>query len=89
MAHLDLLGLDVPNACERARRVRVGDVCVPCSVHISADATLEEAVVRFVEHDTLSLLVQDGTRTLGVLRLADLFGELAGRIRRGACGDEG
>jgi len=88
MAHLDALGLDIPDACERAKRVRVGDVCVPCSAQIPADATLEEAVVRLVEHGTLSLLVHDGAETLGVLRLADLFTELAGRIRGGTREEE-
>jgi len=66
----------------------VRDVCTPATAGIDAQASLADAGAAFVRHQTLSLLVQRGGRTVGILRLSDLFDELARQIRRNAC-DEG
>ena len=86
---LDLLTGDLVNVCERARRVAVRDVCTPASQSISEDASLFDAIAEFLAHQTLSLLVRRGTTTVGILRLSDLFDELARQIKAGECQAEG
>ena len=88
LATLGMLTDELVNVCVRARHVRVRDVCTPATAGIDAQASLADAGAAFVRHQTLSLLVQRGGRTVGILRLSDLFDELARQIRRNAC-DEG
>jgi CBS domain-containing protein len=85
MQMLDLLTGDLVNLCERARSALVKDVFTPTTVSIDEGATLHEAIARFLEHQTLSLLVTRGGDTVGLLRLSDLFEEVAGQIIRGDC----
>jgi predicted transcriptional regulator len=80
---LELMGEDVVDVDERAKNVRVVDACVPTSATIEREAPLFEAIRTFLVHDTLSLLVTDGGRTVGILRLFDLLDELAREIRQG------
>lgn len=88
LATLGMLTDDLVNVCVRARNVRVRDVCTPATAGIDEQATLADASAAFVQHQTLSLLVRRGGRTVGILRLSDLFDELARQIRLNAC-DEG
>jgi CBS domain-containing protein len=86
-ASLQTLGLltdDLVDVCVRARTVAVRDVYTPATASIDEDAPLAEAAAAFVEHQTLSLLVRRGGRTVGILRLSDLFDELARQIRQDA-----
>lgn len=85
MRTLDLLTSDLMDVCERARNVQVGDVYSPTTVSVEADAPLTDAIVIFLRHQTLSLLVKRGDRTVGILRLSDLFDELARQIVEGDC----
>ena len=66
---------------EKARHVLVGDVFNPTSATIHADATLTEAIRVFLNHNLLSLMVTQDDKTVGVLRLADLFDEIAEEVR--------
>jgi len=43
----------------------------------------------FLAHQTLSLLVGEGDRTVGILRLSDFFDELARQIMSGGCSGQG
>jgi len=78
---LSLLENDQVDLCERSSHVRVGDVCAPIAVHIESDASLPEAIRLFGEYRRLSLLVTRGGKTVGVLRVSDLFDELAGQMK--------
>ena len=51
---------------------------------IDESASLAEAAAVFVERQTLSLLVTRGGQTVGILRLSDLFDELARQIKQDA-----
>jgi len=86
---LDLLTGDLVDVCERARHVVVRDVCTPVTQSISEDASLFDAIAEFLKHQTLSLLVRRGSATVGILRLSDLFDELARQIKAGECQAEG
>jgi CBS domain-containing protein len=85
MQTLDFLTGDLVDVCERARNVCVGDVYTPATQGINEDATLADAVSTFLEHQTLSLLVQRAGVTVGILRLSDLFDELARQIMQDEC----
>jgi len=85
MQTLDLLTSDLVNVCERARNVAVRDVFTPATQGISEDASLADAVNAFLLHQTLSLLVQRSGVTVGILRLSDLFDELARQIMQDEC----
>jgi CBS domain-containing protein len=87
-ASIRTLGLftgDLVDLCVRARSVAVRDCYTPATASIADDASLADAAAAFTEHQTLSLLVQRGGRTVGILRLSDLFDELARQIKR--CAD--
>lgn len=84
----DLLQDEFANPCQRARSVRVGDVCAPAAFTVARDASLLEAVRVFLAHQTLSLLVTDGAATVGILRLVDLYDAIAGAVTQDACETE-
>lgn len=88
MQMLDLLTGDLVDLCEMARNVAVRDVYTAATVSIDEGATLFEAISRFLRYQTLSLLVTRGATTVGILRLSDLFDELARQIMTGECENE-
>jgi CBS domain containing-hemolysin-like protein len=82
---LDFLTSDLVNVCVRARRVLVRDACTPATASIDESANLLDAVGMFLSHQTLSLLVRRSGETVGILRLSDLFDELARKIMHDDC----
>lgn len=87
MKMLDLLTSDLVDLCERARNVAVGEVQTRATVSIDEEAPLAEAISSFLRHQTLSLLVTRGREKVGILRLSDLFDELARQIMDADCTD--
>jgi CBS domain-containing protein len=85
MRTLDLLAGDLVDVCARARSVAVRDVYTSATVSIDEGASLFDAMAEFLAHQTLSLLVRRGGQTVGILRLSDLFDELARQIKAGEC----
>lgn len=85
MQTLDLLTGDLVDVCERASNVSVRDVYTPANQGISEDASLADAISSFLAHQTLSLLVRRAGVTVGILRLSDLFEELARQIMQNDC----
>lgn len=88
MQMLDLLTADLTNRCESARNTPVRDILRPVTVSIEETASLPDAISAFLRHQTLSLLVTRSGTTVGILRLSDLFDELAGEIMREECEEE-
>ncbi len=82
---LDFLTSDLVNVCERARNVSVRDVLAPANQGVEESASLADAVAAFLAHQTLSLLVRRQGKTVGILRLSDLFDELARQITQNEC----
>lgn len=82
---LDFLTSDLVNVCVRARSVVVRDVYTSATVSIDEGASLSDAVNLFLTHQTLSLLVRRSGQTVGILRLSDLFDELARQIKQDEC----
>ena len=87
MKMLDFLTADLMDVCERARNVAVRDVYTT-TISIPEDAPLSDAISSFLKHQTLSLLVTRQGKTVGILRLSDLFEELARQIMQGECTNE-
>lgn len=85
MQTLDFLTSDLVDVCERARNVAVRDVYTPATQGIGEDASLADAISAFLAHQTLSLLVRRAGETVGILRLSDLFDELARQIMQDDC----
>jgi len=85
MQTLDLLTGDLVDVCQRARSVLVRDVYTPATASIDGDAVLADAIGAFLGHQTLSLLVRRGGAIVGILRLSDLFDELARQIMADEC----
>lgn len=89
MRMLDLLTGELVDICERARTVKVRDFYTSATVSIQEDAPLSDAISMFLFHQTLSILVRRREETVGILRLSDLFDELAREIMEGKCADNG
>ena len=78
---LGMMGEETVDLTERAKSTRVVEVCAPTTAMIEQGASLLEAIRVFLARDTLSLLVTERGRTVGILRLSDLFDELGREIR--------
>jgi len=89
MQALDLLTGDLVDVCQRARNVVVRDVYTPAAASIDGEATLADAIGAFLSQQTLSLLVRRGGTIVGILRLSDLFDELARQIMADECQGQG
>lgn len=81
-ASLDL-GLEA--MCRAAARVRVRDAMVQAGETIDEEATLSEAIAAMLGSRAQSLLVTRGGEVVGILRLSDVFEEVADMIRGGRC----
>jgi CBS domain-containing protein len=77
---LDMLLGDLVDFQERARSTMVRDIYTPATIAIPEDATVYDAILRFLNHQTLSLIVRRGDETVGILRLSDLFEEISRQV---------
>ncbi len=87
MRMLDMLTGDLVDIHERARTVKVRDFYTSATVSIQEHASLSDAIAMFLSHQTLSLLVRRREAAVGILRLSDLFDELARQILEGVSAD--
>jgi CBS domain-containing protein len=68
---------DLNDVCRRVRGIKVTDVMHPIMQSIDAETLLSDAVHKIVMWQTMRALVTAGGKVVGVLRLADLFHEIA------------
>ena len=68
---------DLTEVCRRARFVGVRDIMHPITESIDEDSPLAEAIHRIVMWQTMRILVTRAGEAVGILRLADLYGEVA------------
>lgn len=71
--------------CARAARLKACDAMVPVNESIEAGAPLTDAIRQLVATHAQSLLVTEGGKVVGILRLSDVFEELARLIREEVC----
>lgn len=67
--------------CALAERVRVCDAMVPAEDSIDENARMCLAIAQMVEKHAQSILVTRGGTVVGILRLSDVFEEVADAIR--------
>jgi CBS domain-containing protein len=80
MSHLRFFQDGLGNLQERAKSIRACDVMYPVGDSIDDNAPLQKAIERFGIGQTLSILVKRGREVVGVLRLSDLFQEIASQV---------
>lgn len=73
--------------CRLAAKISVEEAMVPVGEHIAEDAPLTEAISRMVAERCQSLLVVGDDRVTGILRISDVFEEVADLIREAGCGE--
>lgn len=81
MDHYRLFQDNLSDLCERASTMRVAAVMRPVTESIDADAPLSDAIHQLVVQQTLSVLVRRCGRTVGLLRLSDLFDAVAEYVK--------
>ena len=80
MNHMDFLQKDLGSLEERAKAIKARDVMHPVGESIDESASFQEAIDLFGAGSTLSILVKRSNTVVGVLRLSDVFQEIANRI---------
>lgn len=80
MDHYDLWRESFFDVCGKAHTVLVKDIMMPVVQNISQDASIAEAIHKIIMWQTLSILVTDGNKIVGILRLSDLYKEIANFI---------
>ena len=70
--------------CEAAAAVPVSKVMHPLVEHIDIRASIQEIIHSLVEWETLSVLVTQDNRPVGLIRLSDLCDEVIEEMRRKA-----
>jgi|GEM_PF-3354983 len=80
--NLQLLDENMDVIIDRAKSIPVTRFMQPISSKIEEDASLVEAIRMFDEYQALSLIVTKDNNVVGVLRIADLFDEIAENIRK-------
>jgi len=81
MDHFRFFQDDLTNLCRLARDRHIVDIMRPVTEYIKADASLGDAIHLLVVRRTLSVLVKDGDRFVGLLRLSDLFREVSEQMK--------
>ncbi len=83
MEKFELWETSLNDLCRKAADVKVGDiVATPLEGEIiDSEATLNKAVHQIIVGNNQSLLVKSGGRIVGILRLTDVFDEIARRMR--------
>jgi hypothetical protein len=72
---------DLESVRRRARNIKVRDVMVPIEDSIDVDCTVTEAMHHLIMKQSLSVVVMMKGEAVGMLRLSDLFDEVAEFIK--------
>jgi hypothetical protein len=86
MDHYRVLQREVSDLCLGATGTPVRDVMHPIKEHIDIEAPICEVIHQIVVWQTLSVLVTEKGRPVGLIRLADLCDEVIKQMRRTPAG---
>lgn len=75
---------DLTDVCKQARNTKVKEVMRPVTENIDENASLSEAIHKMIMWQTLSILVRRKDNVVGILRLSDLYAELAKTMKETA-----
>ncbi len=67
--------------CKRASKIKAVDVMHPVEEHIDENATITKVIHKMIMWKSLSVLVTRKSKIVGILRMSDLFEDVAGQIR--------
>jgi len=81
MEHFRFFQDDINDLCRRARTVIAGDAMHPLTESVAESDSLNEALHKIVFYQTLSMLVTRENDIVGILRLSDLFEEIARQMK--------
>ena len=84
MEHLRLFNDSFQDHCRAAARLKVDRVMSPITQTIDEKADLAEAIHKIVVWQTLSILVTQGNKITGVLRLSDIFDQVSKCVKANA-----
>ncbi len=73
---------DLDLTCRRAHNIRIKDVMKTVEYSIEENASLAETIHLLIMWQVLSLLVTRDNQVVGILRLSDLFAEIAEKIKQ-------
>jgi len=76
---------DMSIICRRAKSIRVKDVMRPIEESIDENQPITEALHRIIMWQSLSILVKRGETVVGIVRLSDLFAEIADAVKSQRC----
>lgn len=79
--NLRIWGTGLEELCKQARKVKVRDVMHPAAHSIDENALVTEAIHKLIVWNTLSLLVTRKDEIVGILRLADVYAQVAVYIK--------
>ncbi|MFP4529407.1 MAG: CBS domain-containing protein [Candidatus Kapaibacterium sp.] len=77
MEHYNLWEETIEQLAAKVGHIRVKNVMKPVDESIDENATLAEAVHNIVMWKTLSMLVSRGDKIVGIIRLSDVYNEIA------------
>ena len=75
---------DLTDVCKQACHTKVKKVMRPVAENIDENASLSEAIHKMIMWQTLSILVRRKDNVVGILRLSDLYAELAKTMKETA-----
>ena len=75
---------DLTDVCKQACHTKVKKVMRPVAENIDENASLSEAIHKMIMWQTLSILVKRRDEVVGILRLSDLYAELAKTMKETA-----
>jgi len=76
MENFNLWEEDFLDICNRANTVRVTEAMKPVNENIDSDASLIDAMHKLIIWNTMSLLVHEQGRIIGIIRLSDIYEEM-------------
>lgn len=77
MDHYDLWSDSFFDVCSKAHNIKVLDVMHSVQESIDENASLPEAIHKIIMWQSLSVLVSRGNDIIGIIRLSDLYNEIA------------
>ena len=69
------------DVCNKINNIKIKEVMHPVTENIEDTATIFEALHKFIVWQTLSMLVIRDSKIIGILRLSDLYNEIAYYIK--------
>jgi CBS domain-containing protein len=81
MEHYQFFEEDLADLCQRCSAMKAGDAMHPLSESVEESASISDAIHKIVMWQHQSLLVTRGNEVVGLIRLSDLYDEIAQQMK--------